>query len=158
MKAYLTRRYRFSAGHRLHNDELSAEENLHLFGKCNNPYGHGHNYFLEVTVGGSVDPTTGMICDLGRLDETVEREVLARFDHENLNTLEDFRGQVPSSELLAQRIFDLLERSFDRISLGTDRRQPAGGGPGGGARLEKVRVEETSQNSFEYAGGREVRR
>jgi len=166
MKAYLTRRYRFSAAHRLHNDGLSAAENLRLFGKCNNPYGHGHNYVLEVTVGGSVDPTTGMIFDLGLLDGIVEREVLARFDHENLNTLEDFRGKVPSSELLAERIFDLLQSNFERISQQEQRPQGAmdrapgdiRGSPDQAARLEKVRLEETSQNSFEYAGGREVRR
>ena len=70
---YLTRRYRFSAAHRLHTEALSAEENARVYGKCNNPLGHGHNYVLEVTVAGRVDPATGMVCDLGFLDAVVER-------------------------------------------------------------------------------------
>lgn len=135
MKVHLTRRYGFSASHRLHNDQLPAEENQSLYGKCNNPYGHGHNYALEVTVSGPIDPHTGMVCDLGELDAVVEREVLARFDHENLNLVPEFAGHIPSSENLAARIFEILQAGFHA------------------ARLEKVRVEETSQNFFEYAGG-----
>ena len=80
MKAHLTRRYRFSASHRLHSADMSAEENLATYGKCNNPHGHGHNYALEVTVSGPVDPATGMVCNLVDLDGFVEREVLARYD------------------------------------------------------------------------------
>ncbi len=98
MKAYLTRRYRFSASHRLHSQQMSAEENRRTYGKCNNPYGHGHNYALDVTVSGSVDPRTGMVCDLGKLDSVVEREVIERFGHENLNTLPQFADTVPTSE------------------------------------------------------------
>jgi 6-pyruvoyltetrahydropterin/6-carboxytetrahydropterin synthase len=139
MKACLTKRYRFAASHRLHNDELTDEENRRVFGKCNNPYGHGHNYALEVTVRGPVDARTGMICDLGELDAVVSREVLERFDHENLNTLPEFADAVPTSEMLAQCIFDLLQRSFHA------------------AEVHKVRLEETTQNAFEYAGGHEVR-
>lgn len=75
MKAHLTRRYIFSASHRLHRDSLTPEENLAVYGKCNNPHGHGHNYALEVTVSGQVDPQTGMICNLVDLDEAVRREV-----------------------------------------------------------------------------------
>jgi 6-pyruvoyltetrahydropterin/6-carboxytetrahydropterin synthase len=138
LKAYLTKRYWFSAAHRLQNDALSADENRRLYGKCNNNYGHGHNYTLEVTVSGKVDPSTGMVCDLRVLDHTVQQEVLARFDHENLNMLPDFAGRVPTSEVLAERIYELLHRSFHA------------------AYLEKIRLEETSQNSFEYAGGREI--
>lgn len=138
MKAYLTKRYWFSASHRLHNDALSDEENRRIYGKCNNPYGHGHNYAVEVTVSGKIDPRTGMICDLGELDAAVTSEVLTRFDHENLNMLSEFAGQVPTSEVLAEQIFDLLQRSFHA------------------AHLEKVRLEETPQNSFEYAGGAEI--
>ena len=81
MKAHLTRRYIFSASHRLHSDELSEAENRATYGKCNNPYGHGHNYALEVTVSGQVDPQTGMVCNLVDLDDAVRREVLDRFDH-----------------------------------------------------------------------------
>jgi 6-pyruvoyltetrahydropterin/6-carboxytetrahydropterin synthase len=140
MKAYLTRRFRFSAAHRLHNEKLSADENRRLYGKCNNPYGHGHNYALEVTVSGPIDPRTGMICDLGELDTLVEREVIGRFDLENLNQCSEFAGSVPTSEKLAEEIFAILKRSFRA------------------AHLEKIRLEETSQNSFEYAGGGEILR
>ncbi len=139
MKAYLTRRYMLSASHRLHNDALSPEENRRLYGKCNNPFGHGHNYMVEVTVGGVVDERTGMVCDLVEIDRIVAREVLERFDHTNLNCLPDFRNAVPTTENLCVRIFDLLAPCLQT------------------ARLERVRVEETAQNSFEYAGGRELR-
>lgn len=135
MKAYLTKRYWFSASHRLHNDEMSDEENRRTYGKCNNPYGHGHNYALEVTVSGHVDKRTGMVCDLGALDAVVEREIINHFDHENLNMLREFSAQVPSSENVAVEIYNILKRTF-RV-----------------ANLEKVKLEETSQNSFEYTGG-----
>ncbi len=81
MKAYLTRRYLFSASHRLHSDKLSGQQNSATYGKCNNPHGHGHNYSLQVTVSGQVDPETGMVCNLADLDDAVERTVLQRFDH-----------------------------------------------------------------------------
>lgn len=139
MKAYLTRRYMFSASHRLHCNALSEAENQATYGKCNNPHGHGHNYFLEVTVGGQVDPRTGMVCNLVDIDECVQREILDRFDHANLNVLPDFEGEVPTTEMLSVRIFDILKRTFKA------------------GHLEKVRIEETMLNSFEYAGGREVR-
>ncbi len=139
MKAYLTRRYMFSASHRLHCNELNAEENVMTYGKCNNPHGHGHNYFLEVTVSGQVDPRTGLVCNLVDMDECVRREVLDRFDHANLNLLPEFRGKVPTTEVLSTVIFDILKQSFHA------------------AHLEKLRIEETMLNSFEYAGGKEVR-
>jgi len=134
MKAHLTRRYRFSASHRLHSAEMSEEENRRVYGKCNNPYGHGHNYALEVTVGGQVDMRTGMVCDLAELDEFVSREVLERFGHENLNCLEAFQDVVPTSENLCAEIYRLIERGFHA------------------ATVEKVRLEETMMNSFEYCG------
>ena len=139
MKAYLSRRYWFSASHRLHNDSMSAEENQRVYGKCNNPYGHGHNYALEVTVAGQVDPKTGMICNLVDLDQFVHEKILQRFVHENLNTLEEFKNLVPTTENLCILIYTILERGF-RL-----------------AGVEKVRLEETMLNSFEYAGGRELR-
>ena len=139
MRVYLTKRYSFAASHRLHNDGWSAEENQRVYGKCNNPYGHGHNYVLEVTVSGSIDARTGMVCNLRDLDTAVEQEVLARFDHEHLNLVPAFAGRVPTSENLAAGIYEILQRSFRA------------------AHLEKVRLEETSQNSFEYAGGGEMR-
>jgi 6-pyruvoyltetrahydropterin/6-carboxytetrahydropterin synthase len=140
MKAYLTRRYMFSASHRLHSDAMSAEENVATYGKCNNPYGHGHNYALEVTVSGQVDPSTGMVCNLVDLDGFVQREILARFDLENMNMLPEFAKTVPSTENLCIVIHEILQRGFTL------------------AHLEKVRLEETMMNSFEYTGGAEMRR
>lgn len=134
MKAHLTRRYVFSASHRLHNDAMTAEENRATYGKCNNPHGHGHNYTLEVTVSGRVDRRTGMVCNLADLDKMVREQVLERFDHENLNTLEHFNSTVPTTENLCVLIYDILRRAF-----------PA-------AHLEKVRLEETLMNAFEYGG------
>jgi len=134
MKAHLTRRYRFSASHRLHSTEMSADENRVTYGKCNNPHGHGHNYALEVTVSGQVDQSTGMVCNLVELDGFVEREVLSRYHLENLNTLQEFAQQVPTTENLSVEIFEILRRGFYH------------------AHLERVRLEETMMNSFEYAG------
>ena len=139
MKAHLTRRYMFSASHRLHSDQMSDAENRATYGKCNNPYGHGHNYALEVTVSGPVNPGTGFVCDLVELDSLVEQEILQRFDHENLNMVNDFAGLVPTTENLCLRIFEIVQRGF----------RPA--------HLEKVRLEETMMNSFEYCGDNEVR-
>ncbi len=139
MKAYLTRRYWFSASHRLHCDEFSAEENQAVYGKCNNPHGHGHNYALEVTVAGPVDERTGMVCNLVDLDSFVQEKILERFGHENLNTLSEFQGVVPTTENLCVTLYGILEREFRH------------------AQVEKIRVEETMLNSFEYAGGREIR-
>jgi len=139
MKAYLTRRYWFAASHRLHCESMSAEENLAVYGKCNNPHGHGHNYAVEVTVAGQVEPETGMVCNLADLDSFVNEKILERFGHENLNTLEEFQGTVPTTENLCVELFRILEQGFRH------------------ARVEKVRVEETMLNSFEYAGGRELR-
>lgn len=138
MKAYLTRRYRFSASHRLHSDAMSNAENAATYGKCNNPHGHGHNYAVEVTVSGPVDESTGMVCNLVDLNEAVQKHVLERFDLQNLNLMKEFRSVVPTTENLCETIYDILQRNFDR------------------AHLEKVRIEETMLNSFEYAGGREL--
>lgn len=138
-KAYLTRRYWISASHRLHSDAMSEEENQAVYGKCNNPFGHGHNYAIEVTVGGPVDARTGMVCNLADLDEFVREHIIERFDHENLNTLGEFQATVPTTENLCVALYDILDRGF----------RPA--------RIEKVRMEETMLNSFEYAGGREIR-
>jgi 6-pyruvoyltetrahydropterin/6-carboxytetrahydropterin synthase len=139
MKAYLTRRYMFSASHRLHSAALSAEENQNTYGKCNNPYGHGHNYTLQVTLSGQVDPSTGMICNLADLDDSVKHEILERFDIQNLNVLPEFAASVPTTENLCIVIYEILQRGFTL------------------AHLEKVRLEETMMNAFEYAGGSEVR-
>src|ERR1700693_5942538 len=109
MKAHLTRRYLFSASHRLHSDAMSDEENASTYGKCNNPYGHGHNYQLEVTVSGPVDERTGMVCNLVDLDGFVQQEILQRFDIQNLNTLPEFAETVPTTENLCLVIYDILQ-------------------------------------------------
>jgi 6-pyruvoyltetrahydropterin/6-carboxytetrahydropterin synthase len=134
LKIALWRRYRFAASHRLHSAQLSAEENQRVYGKCNNPYGHGHNYTVEVSVSGEVDPATGMIANLSDLDGFVEREVLEAFDHRNLNEeVPAFRATVPTTENLCIEL-------YKRLKLFSP------------ARLERIRVEETGNNSFEYAG------
>jgi 6-pyruvoyltetrahydropterin/6-carboxytetrahydropterin synthase len=140
MKAHLTRRYLFSASHRLHNQEFSAAKNRDVYGKCNNPHGHGHNYHLEITVSGQVDQRTGMICNLVDLDSFVEQAVLDRYDRQNLNTLPEFAKRVPTTENLCTEVYEILRRGFTQ------------------AHLEKVRIEETMMNSFEYAGEAEMTR
>ena len=138
VKVELGRRYRFAASHRLHSERLSEAENSRLYGKCNNPHGHGHNYVVEIAVSGAIDPATGMIANLGDLDGFVEREVLEPFDHRSLNDeVAAFRDNVPTTENLCIEIFRRLA-------------------PFPKAKLERVRVEETNNNSFEYAGGPEV--
>jgi 6-pyruvoyltetrahydropterin/6-carboxytetrahydropterin synthase len=128
------RRYRFAASHRLHSNKLSEEENCRVYGKCNNPYGHGHNYVVEIRVSGTVDPATGMIVNLTDLDSFVQREVIEGFDHKSLNEdVEPFRTIVPTTENLCREIY----RRLKHFPL---------------AKLECVRIEETSNNAFEYAG------
>ena len=101
----LTRRYRFSASHRLHSDQLSETENARVFGKCNNPYGHGHDYVLDVSVRGQLDQATGRIVDLNTLDGLVQREIIEPFEHRNLNTdVPVFAAIVPTTENLAVEI------------------------------------------------------
>jgi len=134
VKVELGRRYRFAASHRLHSERLSEDENWRVYGKCNNPYGHGHNYVVEVRVSGDVDPATGMIANLADLDGFVEREVLEPLDHKSLNEeVAAFRDVVPTTENLCIEIYERL-KSFPK------------------AKLESVRVQETGNNSFEYAG------
>jgi 6-pyruvoyltetrahydropterin/6-carboxytetrahydropterin synthase len=136
---HLTRRYRFSAGHRLHNEALSEEENRGIYGKCNNPNGHGHNYLLEVTVAGQIDVGTGMVFDLAALDGIVAERVLEKLDHKNLNLdMENFRTQVPTTENLCLEIYRLLRDPLEQA------------GAARGLRLGRVRLEETSLNSFDY--------
>jgi 6-pyruvoyltetrahydropterin/6-carboxytetrahydropterin synthase len=134
MKAYLTRRYMFSASHRLHSDDMSEEENRATYGKCNNPYGHGHNYTVEVTVSGPVDEQTGMVCNLVDLDGFVHNQILERYDHQNLSVMPEFAQQVPTTENLCIAIYEIVKRDFHK------------------AHLVKIRIEETMMNSFEYWG------
>ena len=131
MIAFFGRRYTISASHRLHTDALSAEENRATYGKCNNPHGHGHNYVVEVMVGGAVDPETGMVVDMAALDEVVRARVIERFDHANLNLDPLFANRVPTTENLSREVFALLKDAL-----------PTG-------KLERVRVEETENNFFE---------
>jgi len=134
LKVELGRRYRFAASHRLHSERLSEEENARLYGKCNNPHGHGHNYVVEISLSGKVDPATGMIANLVDLDSFVQRELLEPFDHRSLNEeVPAFGEKVPTTENLCIEIFQRV-KSFPH------------------AKLERVRVQETSNNSFEFAG------
>ena len=131
---YFGRRYSLSASHRLHSEALSVEENREVYGKCNNPYGHGHNYVIEVLVGGAVDPESGMVINLTTLDGVVQTSVLERFDHTNLNCDPLFVNQVPTTENLTKTVFGILRNAL-----------PAG-------ELEYVRVEETENNFFQFHG------
>lgn len=134
----VTRRYQFAASHRLHSTQLSEDENQRIYGKCNNPFGHGHNYRLEVSAAGPADENTGVAAPLGALDELVRQQVLAPFDHRNLNADTDaFLGCVPTTENLAREIGRRLKRQW--------RTAFAGEWP----KLERIRIEETARNIFE---------
>jgi 6-pyruvoyltetrahydropterin/6-carboxytetrahydropterin synthase len=123
---YLTRRAEFSASHFYHNPKLSPAENQRIFGKCNNPHGHGHNYTLEVTVGGEVDERSGFVMDLKQLKDIMNREVIDALDHRHLNQeIPDFRDKIPTTENLAIAIWNRLKGKLN------------------GARLHRVRVYET---------------
>lgn len=115
---YITRKMEFSASHLYHNPNFSPEENRRIFGKCNNPHGHGHNYVLEVTVEGEPDPTTGMVLDLKELKDILQREVTDRMDHRFLNReVPELAGQIPTCENIARVIWDLLELKITRGRL-----------------------------------------
>ena len=131
----VTRRLRFNAAHRVHNPALSDEENRELFGKCNNPNWHGHNYVLEVSVEGEVDPRTGYVVDLGALARVVEREVIDEVDHRNMNLDVAFmQGVIPTSENIVVRCWQVLTPHVT---------------PG---RLARLRLWETENNYVEYDG------
>jgi 6-pyruvoyltetrahydropterin/6-carboxytetrahydropterin synthase len=130
---HLSRRYSFAASHRLHVDALSPEMNHATFGKCNNPFGHGHNYSAQFTFSGHVDHATGMVTNLTDLDAFSQRELLDVFDHANLNTLECFRDIPPTTENLCVELWRIYSQYPH-------------------ARLERLRVEETGNNSFDYFG------
>jgi 6-pyruvoyltetrahydropterin/6-carboxytetrahydropterin synthase len=132
-RVHLGRRYHFSASHRLHVDALSHEDNQTTFGKCNNPFGHGHNYVVEVTLAGPVDQATGMVTHLSELDSFAQHEMLRLFDHANLNTLEPFLDRVSTTENLCVEVWRIFADYPD-------------------AELVRVRIEETGNNSFEYFG------
>jgi len=131
--AHLSRRYHFSAAHRLHVEALGAEENRAMFGKCNNEFGHGHNYVVQVTFSGPVDAATGMVTNLSDLDSFAQRELLDVYDHTNLNVLEPFLDRVSTTENLSMELW----RVFSAYPH---------------AKLERVHIEETGNNSFDYFG------
>ena len=136
-RVHLHRRYRFSASHRLHVEALTEEGNRTLFGKCNNPFGHGHNYTVQVTLTGPVNPETGMLVNLADLDAFAQRELIERFDCTNLNQHPDFIGKTPSTENLCLEFWKLFEPfRADHPSL----------------ELKCIRVEETNNNAFDYLG------
>jgi 6-pyruvoyltetrahydropterin/6-carboxytetrahydropterin synthase len=132
----LTRRYRFSASHRLHCGSMSESENTELYGKCNNPFGHGHNYILEVSVRGPVDSNTGRVTNVGELDDYVERKVIRYFDHRDMNRdISDFENVVATTENLSRVIEGRLREEWNALS--------------GSPALDTVRIQETKRNTFE---------
>ena len=135
MKAYLTRRYMFSASHRLHSDAMSDLENIATYGKCNNPNGHGHNYTLEVTVKGEVDQRSGFVVDIKQLKQVMNREVLDAMDHRFLNKeVPEFFTRIPTTENLAIAVWQRLETKLQK------------------ARLHRVRVYETPDLFVDFYG------
>jgi 6-pyruvoyltetrahydropterin/6-carboxytetrahydropterin synthase len=133
----LTRRYRFSASHRLHAPPLSDDDNQRIYGKCNNPFGHGHDYLVDVVVRGRVDAGTGLMVGLRALDDLVRREVIDAFDHKNLNTdVPEFGEVVPTSENLAVEVGRRLRTAWKF---------------GEAPALEKIRIHETRRNIFELS-------
>jgi 6-pyruvoyltetrahydropterin/6-carboxytetrahydropterin synthase len=142
----LTRRYRFSASHRLHSPELSDAQNERLYGKCNNPYGHGHDYVLEVTATGEVNPATGLLIPVAQQDRLVTEKVLRLFAYRYINIdVSAFRTQVPTTENVALYIADVLEKSWASYI------------PDLAIRISRVHLRETDRNSFEVAVGDRLR-
>ncbi len=134
----VTRNYRFSASHRLHSPRLSAAANAELYGKCNNPFGHGHNYVLGVTASGEIDERTGLLFPIRKLDALVQEHVLPLVSHRNLNLeMPQFASVVPTTENIATVIEGLLEDNWNAY-LGNTR-----------ARLDGIHIQETERNSFE---------
>jgi 6-pyruvoyltetrahydropterin/6-carboxytetrahydropterin synthase len=132
---YLTRKAEFSAAHFYHNPAFSPEENLRVFGKCNNQNGHGHNYTLEVTVKGTVDPASGFVVDLKQLKDIMNREVLDAFDHRHLNKeIPEFANQIPTTENIAIAIWQRLATKLSK------------------ARLHRVRLYETPELFVDFYG------
>jgi len=135
----VTRRYKFAASHRLHSGELSKPENRELYGKCNNPYGHGHDYVLEVSVTGPLDTASGQVVNVQALDRLVNEQILRDFDHRyfNADVLEFSGDLVPTSE-------NILRVIENRLSAGWHQAFP-----GDWPRLEGIRLQETKRNRFE---------
>jgi len=138
MTTTITRLYRFSASHRLHSPGLTAAENLTVYGKCNNPFGHGHDYVLEVTAAGDSDQQTGLLLPISKLDRLIQETVLQRFAYSNINVdIPEFKHLVPTTENLALVITELLEQNWGAYLAGVP------------ARLQRVHIQETDRNGFE---------
>lgn len=134
---YITRKFHFSAAHRVYNPALSDEENLKIYGKCSNPNGHGHNYEMNVTVAGIVDESIGYVMDLTELRRLVDAEIISKVDHKNINMDVDFmKGILPSTENLAMKFWQQIEGKINN-----DKRK-----------LYSVQLRETDNNSVEYRG------
>lgn len=132
---YVTRRATFSASHRLYNPSFSEEKNFEIFGKCANPNGHGHNYVLEVTVGGEPKKETGYVIDLSKLKKILKDEIVNRVDHKHLNYDVDFlKGVIPTAENLAKSFWDILTTKIND------------------GKLFSIRLQETENNVVEYRG------
>jgi 6-pyruvoyltetrahydropterin/6-carboxytetrahydropterin synthase len=142
MIAEISRKYSFAAAHRLHSPRLSDEENRAVYGKCNNPFGHGHDYEVEVRVRGCVNPRTGQVVAVDALDRIAETTFLRPLRFRDLNEIEAFRNTVPTTENLASEIFERLRTAWDQI-FGAD-----------GPRLESVRIAETDRNICEIRANR----
>ncbi len=134
---YISRKVEFCASHRLHSPALSEVENQSLYGRCNNPNGHGHNYVMEVTVCGGVADKTGMVMDLKALKDLLEKEIVDRVDHKNINIDVDFmRGVIPTAENMVICFWKILEGKMPE-----------------GAKLFEIRLWETDNNVAFYRGG-----
>jgi 6-pyruvoyltetrahydropterin/6-carboxytetrahydropterin synthase len=134
----VTRRYRFAASHRLHSAEFTDDENRVLYGKCSNPFGHGHDYVLDVTAVGPVDAASGQAVHVPTLDRLVAERVLSDFDHRYLNAdLSDFQTTVPTSENIIRVIKQRLDAGWAEAF------------PGEWPRLDAIRLRETRRNAFE---------
>ena len=134
---FITRKFHFSASHRVYDPSLSDEENFRIYGKCSNPNGHGHNYFMKITVAGEIDPIIGFVMDLTELKKIVEKEIISKVDHKNLNIDVDFmKGVLPSTENVAVKFWEQIE-----YKINTPQRK-----------LYSIRIEETVNNSVEYKG------
>ena len=132
---YVTRKAQFSAAHRLYNPNWSDERNAAVFGKCNNPSGHGHNYEIEVTVAGDPPRETGMVIDLKRLADIIEAEIIERVDHKHMNEDVDFmKGCIPTAENMAVAFWKILEPKIQE------------------GKLVSIKLYESASNFVEYRG------
>ena len=139
-KVYVSRKIEFNAAHRLFNPHWSDNENVEIYGKCSNKYGHGHNYLVDITISGIVDRDTGFLFDLKELNAILEEEIINRFDHKHLNhDVAELQDCVPTTEVLAVMIWDILEQRLRNIN----KRELA---------LHEVKIYETGKNAVRYLG------